>query len=86
MGGRDYRYDVLHPLTGKPAKMPLGGWSCIRSTMDRYLADGRVLFGADESSVPRYKRYLDDADSAALKSVITAGATARRMSLPDEDV
>jgi len=54
--------------------------------MDRYLADGRVLFGADESSVPRYKRYLDDADSAALKSVITAGATARRMSLPDEDV
>lgn len=58
--GGGYQYDLLHPVTKKPVRVPARGWNAPESTMQKWLKDKRVLFGADESSIPRYKRFLDE--------------------------
>ncbi|MDR0481722.1 MAG: site-specific DNA-methyltransferase [Cellulomonadaceae bacterium] len=54
------QYDVLHPTTGLPVKMHPNGWRVTPDRMAEMVADGRVLFGPDESTAPRQKRYLTE--------------------------
>jgi len=75
-GREGYRYDVIHPVTGKPCKQPLMGYRFPESTMDRLLAEDRVIFGADESKIIELKAYVDDYE-AKLGSVI-GGIDSRR--------
>ena len=75
-GREGYRYGVLHPVTGKPCKQPLMGYRFPWSTMERLLADDRVIFGADESKIIELKAYVDDYE-AKLGSVIS-GIDSRR--------
>ncbi|WP_029210998.1 site-specific DNA-methyltransferase [Arsenicicoccus bolidensis] len=56
-------YPLTHPVTGKPIPFPDKGWRYSRETMDRLIAEGRVLFGPDETTRPRFKRMLDDMES-----------------------
>lgn len=65
-----YTYEVRHPVTDLPTKRPLLGWRCSRDTMNQHLANGRILFGRDETTVPQYKRYLDDELTGKLPSII----------------
>ena len=53
-------YDLPHPVTGLPVRMYPNGWRYSRETMDQKIAEGRIIFGEDESVSPRYKRFLDD--------------------------
>lgn len=53
-------YDLPHPVTGLPVRMYPNGWRYSRETMDQKIAEGRIVFGDDESVSPRYKRFLDD--------------------------
>lgn len=64
-----YRYDVLHPVTGKPVKEPASGWRYPEETMQRRIADDLVLFGKDETTVPKNKVYLHDNETQSLVSV-----------------
>ena len=75
-GREGYRYDVHHPVTGNPCKQPLRGYRFPQSTMDRLLAEDRVIFGADESKIVELKLYVDDY-KAKLGSVIQ-GIDSRR--------
>jgi len=59
-GREGYRYDVLHPITGKPCKQPLMGYRFPRETMDGLLADKRILFGEDESKIIELKIYANE--------------------------
>ncbi len=59
-GREGYRYDVLHPRTGKPCRQPLMGYRFPNSTMDRLLTENRVIFGKDESKIIELKAYVDD--------------------------
>ncbi|WP_225792614.1 site-specific DNA-methyltransferase [Agrococcus sediminis] len=68
-GGGGPRYDVLHPVTRKPVKVPSRGWLFQSAAMERHVADDRVGFGADELSVPTFKRYLHDTESEVSYSV-----------------
>jgi len=59
--GKDgYRYDVLHPVTGSPCKEPLMGYRFPESTMNRLLAEGKIIFGEDESKIIELKSYAQD--------------------------
>ena len=40
-GREGYRYDILHPVTGKPCKQPLMGYRFPKETMDKLLLEGR---------------------------------------------
>ena len=51
-------YEVKHPETGKAVRTPTNGWRYSRETMDELIAQGRVLFGPDETTSPRIKRFL----------------------------
>ncbi len=75
-GREGYRYDVLHPVTGKPCKEPMMGYRFPQSTLEQLLAEDRVLFGKDESKIIELKTYVDDY-KAKLGSVI-GGIDSRR--------
>ncbi|CAK7034702.1 MAG: hypothetical protein DESF_01454 [Desulfovibrio sp.] len=60
-GGGGPKYEVLHPRTRKPVKVPSRGWmTSDPQKMHAWIADNRVHFGDDESSVPCIKSYLRD--------------------------
>ncbi|WP_432051513.1 site-specific DNA-methyltransferase [Streptomyces xiamenensis] len=59
-GKEGYRYDVLHPQTGKPCKQPLMGYRFPEATMQRLLEDGRILFGEDEDKIIELKVYASE--------------------------
>lgn len=61
-GGGGPSYDVLHPITGKPVKIPSRGWLFQKETMDEHIRADRVLFGKTEDAVPTFKRYLKDTE------------------------
>ena len=87
-GREGYRYDVLHPVTGRPCKQPLMGYRFPQVTMERLLSEDRVIFGADESKIIEIKAYVDDYE-AKLGSVIGGidsrrGANEMRRIFPEE--
>lgn len=59
-GKEGYRYDVLHPVTGRPCKEPLMGYRFPKSTMDKLLADKRILFGENENKIVELKVYASE--------------------------
>lgn len=59
-GREGYRYDVIHPVTGKATKQPLMGYRFPKETMSQLLADGRILFGENEDKIIELKVYAKD--------------------------
>jgi hypothetical protein len=59
-GKEGYRYDVIHPTTGKPCVEPMMGYRFPEETMARLLADERILFGEDETKLIELKVYVRD--------------------------
>jgi adenine-specific DNA-methyltransferase len=60
-GGGGPKYEVLHPKTKKPVKVPSRGWmTSDPKRMQQWIEDDRVHFGEDESAVPCIKSYLKD--------------------------
>ena len=64
-----YRYDVVHPVTGKVVKQPASGWRYPESTMMERIKAGLVHFGKDETKVPCNKTYLLDTVNQSVGSV-----------------
>ena len=56
-GKEGYRYDVIHPETGKPCVQPLMGYRFPEESMKRLLEQKRVLFGDDETKLIELKVY-----------------------------
>lgn len=78
------RYDVLHPVTGKPTKVPDRGWRWKQDTFNDYLdydniiklddgsyMCGRIWFDKDERTQPSLIKYLDEVETLLLRSVIS---------------
>ena len=69
-GGGGPRYEVLHPKTKKPCKIPNSGWRY--PTPERFWEEfslGKIAFGKDESTVPSVVSYLFDSDGQVMGSV-----------------
>jgi adenine-specific DNA-methyltransferase len=64
-----YRYDVIHPITGKVCKEPASGWRYPEETMKKRIKDGFVHFGKDETTIPNNKTYLLDTINQSISSV-----------------
>lgn len=78
------RYDVLHPKTKKPTKVPNNGWRYKESTMMNYLdfeniverhdnsfVCGQMWFAKDENTQPSYIQYLDNVKDFLFRSIIS---------------
>lgn len=69
-GGGGPKYQVIHPETKKPCKLPASGWRY--PTPQRFWEEfdkGRVVFGPDESTVPRVRTNLFENNDQVMKSV-----------------
>lgn len=69
-GGGGPRYRISHPITRKPVKLPTSGWRY--PTRRRFLevcAEGKIVFGPDETTVPAVRSNMFEADSQVMPSV-----------------
>jgi len=78
------RYDVLHPISKKPVKVPDRGWRWKKGTFDSLLdykkiitlhdgsyICGEIWFDKDENTQPSLVKCLDDVDTLLLRSVLS---------------
>ncbi|WP_252406430.1 site-specific DNA-methyltransferase, partial [Acinetobacter pittii] len=78
------RYDVFHPITKKPCKVPDRGWRWKKSTFDELLdydnvkelpdgsfICGSIWFAKDENTQPSSIKYLDEVSDFLLRSIIS---------------
>lgn len=56
----DYFIPLIHPVTKKPCPVPDRGWRNPSATMRAMMAEGRILFGKDETTIPNSKYLLKD--------------------------
>jgi adenine-specific DNA-methyltransferase len=69
-GGGGPTYEVLHPVTGKPCKLPSRGWVFSKKeTMDQNIAAGLVVFGPDENTIPSLRTNLFERTKQVMRSV-----------------
>lgn len=69
-GGGGPTYEVLHPETGMPCKLPKSGWRYpTKKRFDEEVAKGRIVFGPDETTVPRVRTNLFENFDQVLTSV-----------------
>ncbi len=69
-GGGGPTYEVLHPRTGRPCKVPDSGWRYpTKVRFDEMVASGHVVFGPDETTLPRRIRYLFESGGLVMGSV-----------------
>ena len=62
-GGGGPKYEVIHPSTLKPVKIPSRGWTTPDPRkMAAWIDDNKVHFGEDELTVPCLKKYLADSE------------------------
>lgn len=64
-----YKYEVIHPITHKPCKIPEKGFRFAEATMREMVANGEIMFGADETTLIKPKKRLENAKDV-LRSVI----------------
>ena len=91
-GGGGPKYDLIHPVTGKPCKVPDDGWRFIETTMQQKIKEGYIHFRADHTQPPILKSYLyidpesssTDEDAGGKKQVM--GSVFYRHSQPSNDV
>jgi adenine-specific DNA-methyltransferase len=64
------KYEVIHPVTGKPCKTPASGWRLsTKARFDEEVAAGRIVFGPDETTTPRAKVCLFQSTTQVMTSV-----------------
>lgn len=64
-----YRYDVIHPVTGEICKEPASGWRFPKTTMEKRINENLVHFGKTHKTIPNNKTYLKDTEFQSLTSV-----------------
>ena len=64
---------LIHPITRKPCPVPATGWSRTPENMQKFLDEGRIVFGPDETKQPRLKIYLKNYLVGELSSVLPSG-------------
>lgn len=69
-GGGGPRYEVLHPITHKPCKIPRSGWRWPnKERFDEEYAAGYIVFGPDETTIPSVRSNLFEKTTSIMGSV-----------------
>ncbi len=83
-GGGGPKYEVLHPKTGKPVKVPSRGWmTSDPEKMQQWIREGLVHFGEAEDAVPCIKSYLAEREYEVPYSVVYQDGRAATKRLRD---
>lgn len=70
-------YDIYHPVTKKAVTRPQGGsgWRMTEESAHRMMEEGLIVFGEDETKVPRGKIFLDEMSDQVAESVFNQERT-----------
>lgn len=68
--GKGGKFEIIHPKTKKPCKLPKGGWRFSEDKLPNYLENNKIHFGKDETTVPCLKRYLKETEYEVAPSVL----------------
>jgi adenine-specific DNA-methyltransferase len=95
------RYDILHPKTKKPTKVPDNGWRYTEETFRKYLdyknvkerydgsyVCGQIWFAKDENTQPSFIKYLDSVNDFLFRSILSlksSGKEELKELMPDTD-
>jgi adenine-specific DNA-methyltransferase len=69
-GGGGPTYEIKHPSTNKPVKIPKSGWRY--PTKERFWEEydkGKIVFGKDETTVPSIRSFLFESKTQIMPSV-----------------
>ncbi|HFI0456920.1 TPA: site-specific DNA-methyltransferase [Streptococcus suis] len=77
-----YTYEILHPVTNLPVKMPPKGYRFPEETLKQMILQDDILFGVDESVLIKPKRRLENVRDL-LRSVIYEDGRASTKRLSD---
>lgn len=81
-GGGGPRYDVPHPETGKPVKVPSSGWRYpTPERMQEMIEAGRIHWGEDHTDYINKKSYLDEVSGMVPTSVFEQKRTGANTAL-----
>lgn len=80
-GGGGPRYDVIHPRTGLPVKVPGSGWRFSPERMQREIDANLIMWGKDHTEYINRKTYLDSEDGVVPTSVFEKKRTSASHSL-----
>lgn len=69
-------YNVLHPVTGLPCRIPSRGWIVTKDKFDELVKDDLIIFGKDENKQPLKKLYLKDGKDQVLRSILSFSSRA----------
>ncbi len=61
---------LIHPVTNKPCAVPPNGFSRAPETLKAMIERGEILFGPDETTQPRQKRFLTEESQMQVRSVV----------------
>lgn len=77
------RYDIIHPVTGKPCKKPSTGWRWEEPRTQRAMAETppRIHFGPDHKTIPCRKSYLVEVSQEPFQSVFYKDGRAATLEL-----
>jgi len=67
--GKGGKFDILHPKTKSPCKLPAGGWRFGEDSLPDLLKYNLIHFGNDHTTVPCLKRYLKETEREVPPSV-----------------
>jgi type III restriction enzyme/adenine-specific DNA-methyltransferase len=78
----DYLYDIIHPITQKPCKLPSNGWRWPETTFWKAHENNDVEWGKDETTIPKIKKRIETA-TELLKSYFYEDNRATTLSLTE---
>ncbi len=70
-----YFIPLTHPQTGEACPVPERGWRNPPRTMARLLDEDRIVFGADHTTQPRRKYFLDEVRTEGVPSILHDAAS-----------
>ena len=74
-----YNYEVLHPITKRPCKIPEKGFRFPQSTMIKMIQNNDIMFGEDETTLIKPKKRLEDVKDMLRTMIYEDGRTSTKI-------
>lgn len=69
--GNGPRFDVLHPVTGKPCQVPSRGWGTSYENIQQLISEDKIIFGKNETFQPLRKLHLKEEKDQVERSILS---------------
>lgn len=74
-----YTYEIPHPVTGRPCKIPDKGFRFPLETMKQMIIDDDIVFGDDETTLIKPKKRLENVKDALRSIIYEDGRTSTKV-------